>query len=131
MNEISNIQENSNNAQQRFIFHKTGAESDGEIIEMEVTYPPHSTQPQYHYHPFQEEHFEVLNGLFRTKIGDLENTYQSGEEFTIPKNTPHWMHNISTEEGRLLWQIRPALKSQAFFETNCRIYNLIDARVKR
>jgi len=35
----------------------------------------------------------------------------------VPVNTPHWMHNISDEEGCLLWQVRPAMKTQAFLET--------------
>jgi quercetin dioxygenase-like cupin family protein len=102
---------------QRFIFHKTAADTNGELLEMEVSYPPHSGQPPDHYHPYQEERFEVLEGRFRTKIGEVMHTYETGEKFTVPKNTPHWMHNISDEEGCLLWQVRPAMKTQAFFET--------------
>lgn len=31
--------------------------------------------------------------------------------FVAPPGTRHWMHNISDEPARLLWQTRPALKT--------------------
>ena len=102
---------------ERLIFRQTGAETNGELLEMEATYVPHSPQPPLHYHPHQEEQFEVLRGTFRARIGDAEHTYQTGDTFTVPPNTPHWMHNVSDEEGRLRWEIRPALNSQDFFAT--------------
>ena len=100
---------------ERLIFHRTGKETNGELLEMEAIYNPNSPQPPLHYHPFQEEQFEVLRGVFRVRIGEVEHTYQAGDKFTVPIATPHWMHNISDEEGRLLWQVRPALKTQDFF----------------
>jgi quercetin dioxygenase-like cupin family protein len=109
--------QNDTSNQERYIFHKTGADTNGEYLEMEVSYPPHSTQPPDHYHPYQEETFEVLQGKFCTKIGDIEHTHETGEKFRVPQNTPHWMHNISDDSGCLLWQVRPAMKTQAFFET--------------
>ncbi len=102
---------------ERLIFRQTGAETNGELLEMEATYVPHSPQPPLHYHPVQEEQFEVLRGTFQARIGDAEHTYQAGDKFTVPPNTPHWMHNISDEEGCLRWEIRPALNSQDFFAT--------------
>lgn len=101
----------------RLIFRRTGADTNGELLEMEALYPPSSAQPPDHYHPYQEERFEVLQGKFRTKIDGVERTYETGETFTVPAKAPHWMHNISDTEGRLLWQVRPAMKTQAFFET--------------
>lgn len=99
------------------VIRKTAAETDGELLEMEATYPPNSSQPPYHYHPIQSEQFEVLSGRFRVKIGETEKTYEVGDKFTVPMNIPHWMHNISDFEGRLNWQVRPALKTQEFLET--------------
>lgn len=101
----------------RLIIRQSGADTDGALLEMEAVYPPNSPQPAYHYHPYQEEQFQVLQGTFRTKIGGVVHTFIAGETFTVPANTPHWMHNVSVEEGRLLWQVRPALQSQTFLET--------------
>ncbi len=102
---------------ERLTFLKTGLETNGELLEMEAVYNPNSVRPPLHYHPKQEEQFEVLAGAFRVRIGDTEQTYQVGDIFTVPRGTPHWMYNLSETEGRLRWQIRPALKSQDFFAT--------------
>ena len=59
----------------------------------------------------------MLRGTFRAKVGEEEHTYREGDKFTVPANAPHWMHNISDEEGRLNWQVRPAMKTQFLFET--------------
>ncbi|MCB0050483.1 MAG: cupin domain-containing protein [Caldilinea sp.] len=109
--------ETSSPGESRLIIRRSGADTSGALLEMEARYPPHSPQPPAHYHPYQEEHFQVLSGTFRTRIGGAERTYAAGESFTVPANTPHWMHNVGDGEGRLLWQVRPALRTQAFLET--------------
>ena len=70
-----------------------------------------------HYHPFQEEHFEVLNGMIRVEIGGQQCTYEAGDRFTVPMGTHHWMHNTGSELGKVIWQVRPAFKMETFFET--------------
>ncbi len=102
---------------EKLVFHQTAASTEGALLEVEVTYKPDSARPPAHYHPSQEEHFEVLNGAISTVINGVERVYQPGEEFTIPPNTPHAMHNSSAEEGRVLWQVRPALDTESLFET--------------
>lgn len=102
---------------ERLKFTKTSAETNGELLEMEAVYHPSSQPPPLHYHPKQEEKFEVLQGTFRVKIGDTEHRFEPGDTFTIPAKTVHSMNNISDETGCLRWQIRPALKSQDFFAT--------------
>ena len=102
---------------ERLIFLTTAEESNGELLVMEASYNPNSPRPPLHYHPYQEETFQVLSGTFRVRVGETEATFETGDEFTVPAGTPHWMHNIGDEEGRLYWEIRPAMKSQAFFET--------------
>ena len=105
-----------NRANNRLVFCQTGIETNGALLEMEASYPPHSPQPPDHYHPRQAERFQVLQGTFRTNIGGVEKTFAVGDTFTVPANTNHWMHNISDTEGCLLWQVRPALQTQAFLE---------------
>ncbi len=103
--------------ERRLIIRRSGADTGGALLEMEARYPPNSPQPPAHYHPYQEEHFQVMSGTFRARIGGAERTYTAGESFTVPANRPHWMHNVGDREGRLLWQVRPALRTQAFLET--------------
>ena len=100
---------------QRLIFLQTSGSTQGELLEMQVPYEPHSAPPPEHYHPEQDERFEVLAGQFKANIGGRETTYGVGDVFAVPAGTPHLMHNISDEQGRLNWQVRPALDTETFF----------------
>ena len=100
-------------ARRKFI--KTGHATGGELLEMEVTYPPQSERPALHYHPFQAEHFTILEGSFRVVVQGRESVYQAGDSFDVPIGAAHQMENISDLPGRLNWQVRPALRTQEFF----------------
>jgi quercetin dioxygenase-like cupin family protein len=98
------------------IFRQTAHETQGELLEMEAFYPPHGPMPPPHFHPQQEEQFQVLAGEFRVTRGAETVTYKTGDRFTIPAGLPHAMHNVADEKGHLLWQTRPALQSERFFD---------------
>jgi quercetin dioxygenase-like cupin family protein len=102
---------------ERLLFCKTARDTNGELLEIEAYYLAHSSPPPEHYHPNQEERFQVISGEIRAKIGKQVSTYQAGDEFIVPAGVPHWMHNVSDEEGHVIWQTRPALKTEDFFET--------------
>ncbi|MFO7623533.1 MAG: cupin domain-containing protein [Anaerolineales bacterium] len=99
------------------IFRKTAQDTQGELLEMEAFYRPKGELPPQHYHPHQEEYFQVLAGTFLVVIGTDKLTFSTGEDFKIPAGTSHAMQNVSAEKGQLLWQTRPALQSEGFFET--------------
>ena len=98
-------------------FVQTAADTNGELLQMEVTYVPESDQPPEHYHPYQEESFTVLAGEFVVGIDGEEHTFAAGDSFVVPAGANHWMKNVSDEEGKLSWQVRPALDTESFFET--------------
>ena len=102
---------------QRLIFRKMAGDTGGELLEVESTYTkPSPSRPPVHYHPRQEERFEVLSGEVRVLIDGEERALKEGEILIIPSGTPHsmWAEEAGT---RLNWQTRPALKTEAFFET--------------
>ena len=71
-----------------------------------------------HVHPLQEEDFEVLSGTFVIQIEDEHRSLVEGEEATVPPDTPHRFYNEDDqEEGRLLFELRPALNTEILFET--------------
>ena len=107
----------SNRAGHQLIFRQTADETGGALLEVEALYPPHSQAPTEHYHPSQEERFEILEGEIRASIDGHVTTYKAGDVFTIPVGTRHWMHNASDAPARVLWQTRPALQTETFFET--------------
>jgi quercetin dioxygenase-like cupin family protein len=102
---------------QRIIFRKTAEDTGGELLEVESIYTkPSPSRPPAHYHPYQEELFEVLSGRLRVVVEGEERAYGEGESFVVPPGVPHEMW---TEEAgtRMSWQTRPAMKTEEFFET--------------
>jgi quercetin dioxygenase-like cupin family protein len=100
---------------QSIYFLETSTETDGELLRVRVRYPPQSAQPPAHFHPNQREHFEVVSGHFRVMNQGEVTTYGPGNSFQIPTGTVHWMHNVASSRGELLWETRPALNTELFF----------------
>jgi quercetin dioxygenase-like cupin family protein len=86
-----------------------------ELLQMEASYGGTGQFPPRHYHPSQDEHFEVLEGTVRTIIEDEERTYEAGETFDIAAGTAHQL--AADPPARLKWEVRPALRTAEFFET--------------
>jgi quercetin dioxygenase-like cupin family protein len=93
---------------------QTGAETGGELLEMEGFFGGRGDLPPDHFHPRQDEHFEVLEGRLRTIIAGQERIYSVGEEFDVPAGTPHQM--AGDGPARVRWEVRPALRTAEFFE---------------
>ena len=100
----------------QLVFRQTTDDTGGALVEVEVTYQPHSDLPPAHYHPQQEETFSILKGEMTTVINGVERVYKAGETFVVPAETPHQMHNAGAQEAQVRWQVRPALNTEAFFE---------------
>jgi quercetin dioxygenase-like cupin family protein len=102
---------------QQLVFHKTATETNGELLEMEACYAAEGVYPPEHYHPYQDEHFEVLKGRLQVRLNGREYSFQAGQTIDIPRGTAHTMRNGGSTEAKVIWQVRPAMKTQAFFET--------------
>jgi quercetin dioxygenase-like cupin family protein len=92
--------------------------SNPDVLEMEAEWQPGSTEPPPHYHPNQDEHFEVLEGEL-TVVLDQDNrrTLRAGDAIDLPRNTVHRMWNTGDTATRASWRITPALKSEEMFRT--------------
>jgi quercetin dioxygenase-like cupin family protein len=102
---------------QKLIFHTTAGDTGGELLEVESIYTePSPSRPPLHYHPRQEERFDVLSGELHALIRGEERQLKVGEILVIPRGIPHsmWAQEAGTH---VIWQTRPALKTEAFFET--------------
>jgi quercetin dioxygenase-like cupin family protein len=102
-------------ARMKLLLVRTAAETDGEVLEMEAEYEPGSVEPPEHFHPSQDERFEILAGTMEARIGDESKLLQAGEEVFIPAGTPHAMWNGGSETARVAWETRPALRTEEFF----------------
>jgi quercetin dioxygenase-like cupin family protein len=94
---------------------RTAAETGGDLLEMEATYAPGSVEPLEHFHPRQDEHFEILAGSMEAEVGGERRTLTAGDVLDIPAGTVHAMWNAGGEESRVRWQTRPALRTEEFF----------------
>lgn len=102
-------------------FLKTAADTDGELLEMEATYASGSGKPPEHFHPRQSEHFEILEGSMQARIGGEARELRTGDTIDIDPGVPHAMWNEGPGQARTLWQTRPALRTENFFETIVRM----------
>jgi mannose-6-phosphate isomerase-like protein (cupin superfamily) len=104
-------------AKMRLRFLRTAAETGGESLEMEAAYEPGSLEALEHFHPRQDERFEILSGTMRVRKGREERDLSQGETLEIPARTRHAMWNPGTAEARVRWLTTPALRTAEFFET--------------
>jgi quercetin dioxygenase-like cupin family protein len=102
---------------QDLVFRRTTADTGGEVLEVESVWRSGSTEPVEHYHPAQEERFEVTAGMLAARVGGEKRMLSPGDTLVVPAGTPHAMWNASDGETRAVWETRPALKTERFFET--------------
>src|SRR5688572_3854566 len=95
----------------------TVVQSTPELLEVEGSWAPKGSPPPKHYHPAQDEHFEVRSGRLRVRVDGAERELGPGDAIGIPRGAVHQMWNAGDEEARALWQTRPAGRTREWFET--------------
>ena len=105
---------------ERAIFRQTAADTNGELLQLEVFQRVGAKGPVEHYHTGQEERFEVVSGVMHALVGGTghrEVRLGPGESVVIPPGTPHRWWNGGQEELHVVAEVRPALQTEHFFET--------------
>jgi quercetin dioxygenase-like cupin family protein len=97
-------------------FVTTAADSNGEMLRVEVTVAP-GVGALKHVHPRQEERFEALEGSFTIGVGRKARAYGPGESVAAPGGVVHWVSNKSDAAVRVASEFRPALDSESVWET--------------
>jgi hypothetical protein len=81
--EAGDALENSVSGQQLNVWN-TARDTGGELLEVESVYTKLTpSRPPAHYHPRQEERFEVLHGKLNVLEGGQERTLEAGEVLTV------------------------------------------------
>jgi mannose-6-phosphate isomerase-like protein (cupin superfamily) len=93
-----------------------------ELLDVEGRWGPGGKPPPAHYHPEQDEHFEVLEGTLTAKLNGEERDLKPGETLDIPRRTPHQIWNRGEVEARAIWQTRPALRTENWFRSIDRLF---------
>ncbi len=68
-----------------------------------------------HFHPAQDEHFEVLAGTMRVKVDGAERDLAAGEEIDIRRGQVHQMWNPGDVRARVAWRTSPGLRTEQWF----------------
>jgi quercetin dioxygenase-like cupin family protein len=105
-----------NPAGMRMVFEETSDTTGGELVRVRAFHPPGGEAPIEHYHPFQEERFEVIAGSMAVRLDGGETTRSAGERFVVSPEVVHAMWNPGSQPAELLWETRPALKTGEFLE---------------
>src|SRR5258708_3349353 len=95
---------------------QTAATTGGALLEMDARYLPGSRPPPPHFHPMQEERFRIVEGSLHFVINGQPRDAHAGEEVVLPPRTVHAIWNASAVPARVIWQTRPALRSEDFLE---------------
>jgi len=86
-----------------------------ELLHLEAEYDPGGKPPPAHCHPAQDERFEVLAGTVRCRTSDGERDLVTGETLDVPRGVAHQFWNAGDAPARVRWEVRPALRTSAFF----------------
>ncbi|TDH21319.1 cupin domain-containing protein [Segetibacter sp. 3557_3] len=102
---------------QKIRFIQTGADTGGELLEMESILRPFSTEPKPHYHPAQREDFLVISGELHVKLNGELKVLHAGDTIHIAENVVHSMWNNSNSQTIVNWKVQPALQTEYLLET--------------
>jgi quercetin dioxygenase-like cupin family protein len=91
----------------------TRDEPDG--LEVEGTWGPGGSAPPKHFHPSQDERFEVLEGVLTARVDSEERELHPGDVLEIPSGAPHQMWNAGEVPARATWRTSPAGRTGQWF----------------
>lgn len=93
----------------------TVVRDDDEVLELVSHWLAGTEQgPPPHFHPEQEEHFEVLEGTLEVKLDGETLELRAGDSFDVPAGAVHEMRPVT--EARASWEVRPPLRTLGLFE---------------
>ncbi|MGH2775351.1 MAG: cupin domain-containing protein [Actinomycetota bacterium] len=102
---------------ERITFRKTAADTDGDLLAIDLELSPEGRVPGSHVHPHQEERFEVLSGVVKFRRGLKTVFGHPGDIVVVPPGAIHRFTNGGSEAARLRVEVRPALRMEELFET--------------
>jgi mannose-6-phosphate isomerase-like protein (cupin superfamily) len=86
-----------------------------DVLVLDASWAPGGSPPPAHYHPSQDEHFEVLEGSLHVELDGVERELRTGETLDIPRRTRHRMWNPDPAQARARWETRPAGRTEEWF----------------
>jgi mannose-6-phosphate isomerase-like protein (cupin superfamily) len=106
---------------ERIVFRQTAADTNGELVAIDLALPRGGHVPGTHVHPNQEERFEVTSGQMKFRYGMRTIVAGPGETVVVPAGKIHSFAQYGDEPSQCRVEIRPALKMEQLFETTVRL----------
>ena len=103
---------------ERIVIRTSGASTGGRLLVFDLFLPPGARVPARHAHPIQEERFTMVAGRMRFSFGRRSVLAKPGDTVVVPAGTPHWFGNPGPEPSQARVEVRPALRTEEFFEAN-------------
>ncbi|MGQ0840995.1 cupin domain-containing protein [Actinokineospora sp.] len=92
-------------------------DSNIDTLHLQATWIPGGSPPPRHWHPRQDERFEITAGTLRVEVGgNPPRDLTAGQTLTIPRRTPHRMWNAGTNNARATWVITPPGRTKEMLE---------------
>jgi quercetin dioxygenase-like cupin family protein len=88
--------------------------ADADELEVLVSYLQGDPPPR-HFHPGQDERFEVTEGTARVEIDGEVRDLHPGDSLEIPRGTVHRLWNPGDEPARATWRTSPAGRTEQWF----------------
>src|SRR2546423_9790800 len=85
------------------------------LLEVEGEYGASDRPPPAHLHPQQDEHFQVVSGSLLARVDRKERKLSAGDSLDIPRGTVHQMWNAGPGEARVVWQTKPAGRTEQWW----------------
>ena len=102
---------------ERVEYQRTSADTGGALLQWVHVLEPGRGVPADHVHWAQQERFEVLSGTATVRLGKQKLTLKQGDDLVIPARTAHGLRNEGRDELRVLTELRPAMRTEHYFET--------------
>lgn len=106
---------------ERIEFLRTAADTNGELLEIELTLAADGRVPGAHVHPEQEERFHVLEGTMRFRLGLRTIVAEAGDTVVVPAGRVHKFTNGGDGPARARVQVVPALDMEDLFVTTAEL----------
>ena len=98
-------------------FVQAAADTDGEVVVVDVVVAPDGCVAAAHCHPYKTEKFEVLEGEVTFKVGREKVVAKAGMKIVVEPGTAHKFWNSGTTSARFRCEVRPALQFEQLIET--------------
>jgi quercetin dioxygenase-like cupin family protein len=110
-------------SRERFVWRHTAASTGGACCEFDLHLGEGGVVAAPHFHPRQQERFEIKSGLIRLRSEGREELLCAGDVRTIAPGTTHSWGDAAGGETLVTVRLTPALRSEAFFGSFCRVAN--------